>query len=96
MYRPLPDSHDRSALDRLTWRGILVGYATVAAFPLLLWVVSRPVAGTAAVATILGLITGARRAHRLVRCFYDCRVVTFDLAGDVRITVGQVPRDDPN
>lgn len=100
MYRP-PHSPGSPALDRATWhrrptwRSILVSYATIAAIPILLWVVSEPLTGAAVLAAVVGLSIGARRAHRLVRCFHDCRALTFDLGGEVRITVAQPPTDEP-
>jgi hypothetical protein len=70
-----------------TWRGIAVGYALVAAVPLLLWVASRPVAGTAALAAAGGLFVATRRLLRLRRCLNECGGFVFDLAGDVRVRV---------
>ncbi|WP_327050943.1 hypothetical protein [Halomicrococcus gelatinilyticus] len=66
----------------------------VAAIPVLPWVASRPLVGTAAIAAAGGLVVGGRRAHALVRCFYDCEGFAFDLGGRARITVRQLPADE--
>jgi len=66
----------------------------VAAIPVLLWVASKPLVGTAAIATAGSLFVGGRRAHALVRCFYDCKGFAFDLGGRARITVRQLPADE--
>ncbi|QLG29170.1 hypothetical protein HUG10_17260 [Halorarum halophilum] len=73
-----------------------MSYATIAAIPILLWVGSQPLAGAAMLAAVVGLLVGVRRAHRLVRCVHECRALTFDLGGEVRITVAQHPTDDPS
>lgn len=68
----------------------------LAAIPTLLWVVSRPLAGTAALVAVAGLVVGVRRAYRLARCFRDCQGFAFDVAGRARITVARTPTDDAN
>ncbi len=89
MNSPPPDPRYHLAPDEPTLQSILAAYAVVAAFPLLLWVISNPLAGAVTVLTTVTLITGARRAVVLVRCFYECQGFTVDLGGKVRITVAQ-------
>ncbi|NHN61207.1 MULTISPECIES: hypothetical protein [Halorussus] len=93
MFTPPPSPRDRPALDRLTWTRVLVSYAVIAAIPFALWVVSRPMAGAVALASLAGLVVGARRVHALHQCFRDCRGFAFDLAGRVRVTITP-PADD--
>lgn len=85
----------RPAFDRPSWGGLLASYALAAAFPLALWAVSRPLAGTVALAATAGLYVGARRASELVRCVYDCQALTLAPVGNVRITVTRPRVDDP-
>jgi hypothetical protein len=94
MYRPPLDPRDRSATTTPTWRTIFVRYAIVAAVPISLWTVSQPVTATLALGAIAVLGIGARRGYRLVRCFYDCESMAFDLGGKARITIRQAPTDD--
>lgn len=94
MKRLPPDPRYAPSNEPLTWERVLVSYAMMAAIPLLLWVVSRPLAGTVVLASAGGLLVGARRASRLVRCFHRCRGFAFDLGERVRITVAPVPCDD--
>jgi hypothetical protein len=94
MIRPPLDPRDRPLVDRPTWQSVVASYALVAAIPFLLWLVSSPVAGTVTLAAIAGLFVGGRRAHRLVRCFYDCQQFTVDLLGRARITVAQTPANE--
>lgn len=68
----------------------------IAAIPASLWIVSRPLAGTAVLAAVAGLVVGARRTYRLARCFRDCQGFAFDVAGRARITVARTPTDDAN
>ena len=96
MIGPLPDPRDHEIRRRPTWRNILVSYAMVAAIPLLLFVVSQPLVGSAGLATSIGLAVGARRARKLRRCFYDCQAFAFDVGGRARITVTRVPANDAN
>ena len=94
MYRPPSDPRDRPRIERPTWQQVLLSYAMVAALPVLLWVASEPLVGTAAIATAGGLFVGGRRAHALVRCFDDCEEFAFDLGGRARVTVRQLPADE--
>jgi hypothetical protein len=67
----------------------------VAAFPVIFFVASHPLPSAVVLTTAVGLVAAARRTARLVRCFYDCEGIAFDLGGRVRITVAQTPIDDP-
>lgn len=93
MYQPPFDPRPSSAADAPTWRAILVRYAVVAAIPMLLWIISQPVTGILTLAAVAGMGIGARRGYGLVRCFYDCQAMVFDLGGTVRITIRQAPTD---
>ena len=68
-------------------RGLLVGYAMVAAIPLSLWAASSPLAGAVVLGALYGLVVAGRRASRLVRCFHDCGGFHVDLGGRLRIAV---------
>lgn len=94
MVRPPLDPNDPSLIDQPTWRSVIASYAILASIPLLLWIVSQPLAGSVALAAAVGLAVGARRAYELLRCFYDCQAMVFDLGGRARITVTQLPTDD--
>ncbi|WP_458208000.1 hypothetical protein [Haladaptatus sp. NG-SE-30] len=94
MFRPPLDPRDRPLIEHPTWRSVLVSYTLVAAIPILLWVVSQPLTGIVALASIAGLLTGGRRAYRLTRCFYDCQGFTFSVGGKAQITVSQIPTDE--
>ena len=91
MSKPLPDPYNRTIFRQTTWRGIFTLSAMVAAVPLLLWGVSQPLAGAAVLAAAGVLSVAVRHARRLVRCFYDCPGLEFDLGGRVRITIAQTP-----
>jgi hypothetical protein len=95
MYRPPSDPRPRSTTSGPTWRALLVRYAIVAAVPILLWAVSQPVTAVLALGAIAVLGTAARRGYGLVRCFYDCQAMIFDLGGVARITIRQAPTDEP-
>ncbi|MFC4450136.1 hypothetical protein [Halorussus aquaticus] len=94
MYRPPSDSRESAIVEEYTWSDILLSYAVVAAIPAALWFVSQPLTGTVLLAVVAGLVVAARRAYELVRCFYDCPGMAFDLGGKARITVTQIPTDD--
>lgn len=96
MQRLPPDPRYYPPNDRLTWQTVLVSYTMLAAIPLLLWVVSYPLVGSAVLAAVVGLFIVARRASELVRCFYECQRFTFDLGRTVQITVTRCTVDDPN
>ena len=68
-----------------TWRRIAASYAMAAATVLLLWVVSRSVAGAA---------VAGRRAYGFARCLRDCRHITVRLGSRTRITVARGPTDE--
>lgn len=95
MQRQPPDPRYRPAPEEPTWRGIFAAYAVVAAFPVIFFVASHPLPSAVVLTTAVGLVAAARRTARLVRCFYDCEGIAFDLGGRVRITVAQTPIDDP-
>lgn len=87
MTRPPSDRPDRPARFDPTWDDVLVSYGMMAAIPLLLWVVSRPVVGALSLAVGAGVVVGARRAYRLARSVRACRTVTADLGRRVHVTV---------
>lgn len=89
MILPPIDPRYRPAPTEPTWQNILVSYAMIAAVPALLWVVSQPPTRIVGVAAVVGLFVVARRLHRLIRCFYDCQGLAFDLGRSVRITITQ-------
>ncbi len=89
MHRPPPDPRKYRTTTDPTWRGILVSYLMVASFPLLLWVVSQPVAGTVVVTAIVGLALGVRHVHKLARCFFECGGFAFELGGKIRVCIAQ-------
>lgn len=93
MFRPPHDPQDRPLIETPTWRSVFVSYALMAVLPLLLWIVSQPVAGTVTVAGIASLLIAGKRAYRLNRCFYHCQKFTFNLFGKARITVTHIPDD---
>jgi hypothetical protein len=95
MYAP-PDPRDRTGIEQPTWRSVLAGYLLLAVLLLALWTVSNPLAGTAVLATVVGLSVGARRAAALVRCLRVCREFTVDLGRGVSITVTNAGVDGPN
>lgn len=94
MHKPPLDPRDRPSRTAPTWRAIFARFGVVAAVPILLWAVSQPVIATLALAAVVALGVGARRGYRLVRCFYDCESMAFDLGGKARITIRQAPTDD--
>ena len=77
-----------------TWRRIAASYAMAAATVLLLWVVSRPVVGGLAVASVAGAAVAGRRAYGFARCLRDCRHITVRLGSRTRITVARGPTDE--
>lgn len=87
MYVPPLDPRDGPAINQPTSRGLLVIYAAMIAFPLLLWIVSQPLAGSVVLVTIVVSAISARRAAKLARCFHDCGGFAFDLGGRVRISI---------
>ncbi|QLG61668.1 hypothetical protein HUG12_07980 [Halorarum salinum] len=82
-------------IDQPTWRSVLVSYAAMAAIPLSLWAVSRPLAAVAVLAAAAALFVGVRRAPGLARCYRECRGIAFDLGGTVRVTIAWEPTRDP-
>ena len=94
MFRPPLDPRARPLIETPTWGTVVVSYGLMALLPLLVWVVSRPVAGTVTSVSVASLYVGGRRLYRLIRCFCDCRAFSFDLGGRARITVAQIPADE--
>ncbi|WP_158059261.1 hypothetical protein [Halorussus halophilus] len=82
--------------DDPTWQNILVTYALVGAIPIALWIFSQPITGIVVLTTSIALFFSARGAHRLTRCYYECQQLAFEIAGKTRITVTQLPSNDPN
>lgn len=95
MREPRRDPRRRPVPDRLTWDKVLASYGLIAAIALVLWAVSNPLAGSLAFGTIAGLLYGARRTAPLVRCFYNCRRLAFDVGDRARITIERPPVDEP-
>ena len=87
MYRPPSHRPDSSPPQRLTWQGIIVGYAWVAVFVLLLWVLGDPLVRGATLAVLAGLLVGVTRAVRLAQCLWHCRKLTVKLPGKLRISI---------
>lgn len=96
MSNPPSDPRASPVPDEPTWRGILVSYAAMVAVPLALWFVSQPVVGTVALAGVVGLFVGTRRAYGLVRCLSDCGGFAFDLGGAVRVTIARTSAGEPS
>ena len=94
MYIPPLDPRDDPVTSLPTSRGILAIYATLAAVPLLLWLVSQPLTGAVAVVTTAGAVIGVRRTAGLLRCFRECGGFAFDVGGSVRVCVSQSQLDD--
>lgn len=92
MYRPPPERRVSEPPEEPTWRGILAGYGLVAATFLSLVVASYPLAGSVAVATLVGFLVLGRRVASVVRCLAVCREIKFDL-GAVRVTVTRGQRE---
>ncbi|WP_135828279.1 hypothetical protein [Halorussus halobius] len=96
MSRPPLDPRYRSALTNPTWRHVLASYAMMVGVPVLVWAASRPLAGVAVVAALVGTAAGTRRASGLVQCFRNCEGFAFDVGDTARVTVTRSPVDDPN
>lgn len=96
MYKPPSDPRFHLAPEQPTKSAVLVSYVMAAAIPLSLWALSHPLVGIAVLAAGVGLFVGARRASRLAWCVDNCRELTFDLAGELRVSITHVPTDDPN
>ncbi|MFB6234873.1 MAG: hypothetical protein ABEH81_00485 [Halopenitus sp.] len=94
MRDPTRDPRRRSAPDQPTWDSVLLSYVMVAAIPAVLWIVANPVIGLVAVGTIASLGLGARKAAELIRCFYQCRRLAFDVGDVARVTVCQRPAEE--
>lgn len=95
MNRPPLDTRDRPERKSPTWGGVVVSYALVAAIPMLLWVVSSPVAGVAALAGAGALLVAGRHSYRLLRCYRECEAMTVALLGRARITITQMEDGEP-
>lgn len=94
MYRPPLDPRDRPLNEAPTGGTVVMSYGLMALLPLLVWVVSRPVAGTVTIVSVASLFIGGRRLYRLIRCFYDCEAFSFELRGRARITIAQIPTEE--
>jgi len=94
MFRPPRDPQERPRVTNPTWRSILVSYALGAAIPLLLWAITSPLAGTASLVSIAGLVVGGLQAYKLHRCFHRCQEFTVQLGETAQITVTQLPAND--
>jgi len=95
MYRPPPDPRYHRSVDDPAPRSVLASYVAAAATLSALWIASRPVAGTVALAVTAGLFAGVRRLSKLVRCFHDCGGFALDLGGTVRVCVTRPRTDGP-
>lgn len=89
MIQPSFDHRSRPASREPTWQQILVSYAMLAAIPAVLWIAAQPSTRILAVVAAVGVYVTTRRLHRLLRCFYDCKAMTFDIGESVRITIRQ-------
>ncbi|WP_430506023.1 hypothetical protein [Haloparvum sp. PAK95] len=94
MRDPTRDPRRRSAPDQPTWDSVLLSYVMIAAIPAVLWMAANPVTGLVAVGMIASLGLGARKAAGLIRCFYQCGRLAFDV-GDARVTVCRRPAEEP-
>jgi len=93
MFGPPLDPRTRPSRTPPTWRGILAGYVLIAAVPVSLVLVSRPVIVAAALGTVVAVL-GLRRVARVAGRVSRRREVSVDLAGEVRITVSRVNGDE--
>ena len=87
MYRPPTKPPEGPLPGPPDERSLLVGYAMVAAIPLLLWAASSPLAGAVVFGALYALVAAGRRATRLVRCFHNCGGFCFEFGGRLRIAV---------
>jgi len=91
--RTCPDSFDPA------WRELLASYALVAAVPVALWVVSRPLLGAVTIVSLVasfgGLVVGARRLAELRRRLPDCGGLTVDVGETIQVTVTRGPAGEP-
>lgn len=95
MRDPNRDPRRRPALDEPTWDHVLVSYAMVAAIPVVLWTLANPAIGLVTIGAIASLALGARKAAGVVRCFYECRRLAFDVGDVARITVCRRAAEEP-
>lgn len=96
MRKPPTDPRFQLAPEQPTWSGVLVSYALLVGFTLFLFFLSRPLVGIVGLAAVVGLYVGAPRVSRLIRCVSHCRELTFDLAGEIQVTITQTRIDEPN
>lgn len=87
MTRPSRDPRQYRTPTEPTWSGIIVSTAVMLAIPLLLWIVSHPLAGAAVLTAGAGVVRGGSHAVRLRRCLHECGAFAFDLTDDVRVCV---------
>lgn len=93
MYVPPIDPRDPTESTQPTWQNVAISYALLGAVLLSLWVISNPVAGTAALTAFAVVAVGGHRTVGLVRCLRDCGAFAFDPVGDVRVTVSRRSAD---
>jgi len=93
MHGPPRDPRDHSVRGEPTWTDLLVSYGLIAGAFLLFWAVSQPLAALVAVAAVLALVLGVRRAAKLVRCLRECGGFVVDLGGAVQVCVTRASAD---
>lgn len=87
MYEPPPDPRDHRASEEPTWRAVLGRFAALAAVPLLLLLVSRPMIGSVGIVAVAVVGVCLWRGVRLARCFVQCGGFAVDVGGRVQICV---------
>lgn len=94
MFRPPQSPHGTPRTGPLSTGSLLASYALLAAFPVLLWMLSNPIAGGAVLVATVSVALVARELLRLRRCFSRCGGFSLDLGKQVRVTIAQQSIDE--
>lgn len=95
MYRGPRDSRYLEVPTETSWRSLVVCYALMPTTLLLLWSVTNPLAGAAAITGAVGLFVGSRKAVPLVRCLAECGGFVLDVTDDLQLCVVRPGADGP-
>ncbi len=87
MSRSRPDPRRRTTFSKTSWQSIATRYGLVLAGFALFVGLSYPLASVLVVAIVGVALLAVPRVIWLVQCARNCRALTVDLAGIVRVTV---------
>lgn len=89
MYLPPNSPRDPPFRHNPSWSDVATGFAVLLAIPVLLWIASYPIVGSATVIGLFGLRAAVRRARARIERLYEQCCVVFRVGENIRITISR-------